>query len=288
MTNLGFLSKLTTPGLPGNKQFLPFGKLIRSPKPVPTPDDSGVNPLRIRLALQRQTGEDFAFIIMEAEHVSGELLIKIWPWLEANRKGLIIALIAIAVLATGLFTWPVYWEQRETEAGTTLSHLLMSSATTPEMLQQFSARESKTQAGMRAALVAGQTWFAKGQYPAAQGVFEKFVQDHPGTAMANEALFALAACQEAQGKFDLAATTYGRVSKSLNSEGSAPLAKFALGRLAERQGQWKNAQQYFEEVRQSVNPQLPLGNDALRHISIDQQQLAAQTPAPAAGFVPGK
>ena len=226
---------------------------------------------------------------METDQVSGELLFKVWPWLEANRKGLIVATLAVGVFIGGVCYWTAHQQERELEAGSALTHVLASPGVTADSLAQFAAVQAGTLAATRAELEAGQSLFEKGDYAGAQAVFEKFVQTHAGTPLANQALFGLGACQEALGKLDLAAATYSRAATATTADGTGPLAKFALGRLAENQGKWSEAQGDFQEVIRTVNPQLPFANDAYRHLAMVQQQLArtsktadAITIAPAA------
>ena len=218
---------------------------------------------------------------MEAQQSQEDLIIKWWPWLEANRKGLLVALVAVALFIGGISFWSSSKAAAEVSGGTALSALLASPATTPDTLLAFATSHAGTQAGARAELQAGLALYQAAKYADALPVFEKFTQEHSGDALANQALFGLAACQEALGKLDLAASAYARVANSSVGDGSSAVAKYALGRISEQQGKLTEAQNYFQTVCQSVNNQLSLFQDARRHLDKVQQQLAL-TAKPAA------
>jgi len=218
---------------------------------------------------------------MEAQQVQEDLLIKVWPWFEANAKALVIALVAVAVFIGGACFWSSQKAAQEITAGTALSEILANPATTPDTLLQFSASRSGTLAGARAELQAGLALYAAGKYADAMPVFEKFSQEHAGGELANQGLFGVAACQEALGKLDLAAGTYARVANSPVGDGSPAMAKYSLGRISEQQGKLAEAANYFQAVCQSVNSQLSLYGDARRQLALVQQQQAL-TAKPAA------
>lgn len=227
---------------------------------------------------------------MEAEQVSGELLFKIWPWLEANRKGLIAAAVAVGVLIGVICYVSAQRQQREVTAGSELTHMLVTPPITPESLLGFADTHSGTQAGSRARLEAAIAYYQDKNYAQAQQLLEAFAQQNSGTSLGNQAVYAIGACLEAQGKLDLAASAYTRVANSPVSDGSQTMAYFALGRVAEAQGRWKEADDNFQKVRRAVSPQLSLFNDATRHLMMVEQKLAQQpvaaTNSPAASFVP--
>ena len=248
-------------------------------------------PARIQACHHRLVRRElFSLLFMEAEQVSGELLFKIWPWLEANRKGLIVAAVGVCVLVGAVSYVSSARQQREVTAGSDLTHLLSLAPAGPDTLLQFADTHSGTQAGVRARLAAGVAYYQQKNYPQAQQLLESFAQQNVGTALGNQATYAVGACLEAQGKLDLAASAFARVANSPVSDGSQPLAYFALGRIAEAQGRWKEAEENFQKVRRAVSPQLPLSNDAVRHLMTVEQKLAqmpaAASSAPAASFVP--
>ena len=205
-------------------------------------------------------------------------MFKIWPWLEANRKGLIVAVVAVGVFIGGVSFWSSHQEQRERQAGEALTRTLSNPPVSPETLMGFASSETGTQAGDRAQLQAGLGYFENKDYANAQRVLETFAQAHANTALANQAIFGVGACLEAQGKLDLAAEAYGRVAASPVNDGSAVMANFALGRVAQQQGKLKEASDDFQKVLRNVNQQLSIYNDAVRHLQAIQQQQGLAAP----------
>ncbi len=192
---------------------------------------------------------------MDTQDASTEFLIKLWPWLEANKNRLIAGGGAIVLI--GLIYSFVSWHhgQNEINAGEALTQILITPATSinasqqADQLAKFGAEYPGTEAAKRAQLQSAATFFEAGSYPEAQAQFQKFLDAYTGPLAATAAL-GVAASLEAQGKLDPAATAYQRVTSIYSSSPANLLAQYSLGRLAEEQGKLAEAESYYESAAQ--------------------------------------
>ncbi len=221
---------------------------------------------------------------MQTQDAPTELLIKFWPWFEANRKRLIVTAVAAGAI---LLIWYFITTQREQkainagQAFTTLQLTLPPSSTAQQVAEDFSQLASKysgTLAGQRAQLQAASVLFDAGRYAEAQAQFDKFSGANPGSPLAAAARLGVAASLEAQDKLEEAATAYRAVISSYPESTEALPAKFSLGRVLELQGKLTEATSYYKEVTRS---QLAgsLGQEAAQRLAQIQVKLAAAKPA---------
>lgn len=192
---------------------------------------------------------------MDTQDTSTEILIKLWPWLEANKTRLIGGGAAIVLVAI-IYSF-VSWQHEQTEisAGEELTQLIITPPTTldasqrADAFEQLATKYSGTEAGRRAQLQAAATLFDAGNYAAAQAQFQKFL-DAASDPLAASAALGVAASLEAQGKPDLATTAYLRVTSSYSGSPAGLQAEFSLGRLAEQQGKLSEAESYYDNAAQ--------------------------------------
>ena len=177
-------------------------------------------------------------------------------WVDKNKKLLIAAVAAIALILILVKSYLSYQEAREIKTGEALSDLrpIQVSPTTPgvvpaqEYLRLAGAGE-KTGAGERALLLGGGALFTEGKYAEAFSQFEKLIAEHPGSALRAEAALGAAASLDAQGKIADATTRYKEVTDRFAGSPSAIQAKFALARLYEAQNKPDLALKLYEEVQ---------------------------------------
>jgi predicted negative regulator of RcsB-dependent stress response len=172
---------------------------------------------------------------MQTQDASSELLFKLWPWLEANKKSLLLGVIAAGLVVAGLSYFSAQRVANETAAGQEFTKLMFSAlpGAAPQMAEAFAkvaAQHPGTAAAERAQLQAGATLFNAGQYAEAQTQFQKFLSlENSGGAFAATAQLGVATCLEALGKPETLAA-YQKVS-SYPGTISAQLAKLAVDRL---------------------------------------------------------
>ena len=174
---------------------------------------------------------------MQTQDTSSDLLFKLWPWFEANKKRLLIGLV-LAGLAVAVISYlSAQRGQNETAAGEELTKLLFSTlpnASAPQMADAFAKIAAKypgTAAGQRAQLQAGATLFSSGQYAEAQAQFQKFLAaENSGGALAATAQLGVAACLESLGRPE-AVAAYQKVASGFAGTPSAEVAKQAVARL---------------------------------------------------------
>ena len=139
---------------------------------------------------------------MQTNDAPAELLIKLWPWLEANQKRLIAVIVALLALWGIYFFVTTQHEQKEIAAGQALTQLLMTpvAGANPgqiaDSFAQLAAKYSGTAAGQRALLQAATAMFSAGRYADAQAQFQKFLAAAPDGPLAATAQFGCAASLE--------------------------------------------------------------------------------------------
>ena len=175
---------------------------------------------------------------METQDTSSDLLFKLWPWFEANKKRLLIGLVLAGLAIAAISYFSAQREQNETAAGEDLTKLLFSAmpnATVPQLADAFAKIAAKypgTAAAERAQLQAGAALFSNGQYAEAQAQFQKFLNgENSGGAFAATAQLGVAACLESLGKPE-AVAAYNKVASGFAGTTSAEIAKQAAQRLA--------------------------------------------------------
>jgi predicted negative regulator of RcsB-dependent stress response len=174
---------------------------------------------------------------MQTQDASSELLFKLWPWLEANKKGLIIGVVIAGLVVAGASYFSAQRGENETAAGEALTKVMFSAApgtSAPQLADAFAKialQYPGTAAAERAQLQAAATLFNAGQYEEAQTQFQKFLSaENSGGALAATAQLGVATCLEALGKPETLAA-YQKVVGSYAGTVSAEVAKQAVARL---------------------------------------------------------
>lgn len=223
---------------------------------------------------------------MQTEDVSTEFLLKFWPWLEANRKRLIIA--GVVVLAV-LFVW--YYmktsrEQHELAAGQAYTQFQLNQPPTPATQQvvdgylEIAKKYSGTVAAQRAELQAAVLLFDAGRYADAQKQFESFLGSNSGGSLAVAAKLGVAACQESQGKLDEALSLYRQLQASNPETSEGVNAALSIGRILELQGKFSDAVTAYQQIMRSPLAG-SLAQEAASRAALLQTKLTAQKPAAA-------
>ena len=212
-----------------------------------------------------------------------EFILKIWPWLEANRNRLIIAVVVV-VAAFGMYSYSSSQKaQKEITAGEALTQLLMtppSGVNPAEALSQLATRYPGTAAAQRAQLQAAATLFGAGKYPEAQAAFQKYLDSNStGGPLAAIAQMGVAASLEAQNKLDDAATAYQKVASNYANQGAALPALCALGRIAEEQGHLTEALGNYQAAARAGQAGGSLAQQAQIMAAELQAKIDAQKPA---------
>jgi TolA-binding protein len=224
---------------------------------------------------------------MQAQEASTFVFFKLWPWVEANIKGIGIS-IGIAAAAAFLISF-YFWEQNQKEiaAGQALTQLIV--ATPPNVnaselansYLQIANTYANTVAAQRALLQGATELFAASQYADAQTEFQKFLDAHPDSQFSSQAALGMAVSLEAQGKTDLAVGAYQRVINGFADPLAADSAKFALARIYESQGKMSDARNFYEEVPRT-NPNNSLGSEA----ALRAMELKTKLPSTLSSTIP--
>ena len=217
------------------------------------------------------------------------MLIKLWPWLEANKTKLIGAVVAIIVVFGVWNFMASQKEQNEIAAGQALTQLLMtppSGVSPSDALSQLAVKYSGTAAAQRAQLQSAATLFSGARYADAQAAFEKFLAGTSAGPLATTAQLGLGASLEAQGKLDLAAAAYQKVAVTVASNPSALPALCALGRIAEAQGKLAEAANYYESAARAGSMGGSQAQEAAMHAAELKAKIASAPKAVASAAQP--
>ncbi len=177
-------------------------------------------------------------------------------WFDKNKRPLLTACIAVAVIGTiaGIYVW--HQNQTQADASEALSNISStaytggSQAGTTEALLKVAADYSGTEAAKRAVLMAAGNYFAEGKYKEAQAQFEKFLRDYRASTFAGQALLGVAASKDAQGMAAEATVAYKDIVDHHAADTVALQARIALGRLYEAQHKPELARDLYQQVAQ--------------------------------------
>ncbi len=220
---------------------------------------------------------------MDSQDISTDFLLKFWPWLEANRKRLIIVGVAALVLLLVWFFLKTQRQQEELAAGQAYTQFQLSQSPTTPTKQladgylQIAKKYAGTMAAQRAELQAASVMFDAGRYADAQKEFQAFLSANGDSTLAAAAQTGVAACLEAQGKLDDALTSYQTVVNRYPDSTTAIEAKYSCGRILELQGKLNEAVSSYQEVARS---QLAgsLASVSAQRIALLRTKLAAIKP----------
>jgi predicted negative regulator of RcsB-dependent stress response len=221
---------------------------------------------------------------MQTQDAPAELLVKFWPWFEANRKRLILVGVAALVIFFIWFFISSQRQQKELAAGQAYTKLQLSLPPNPTVQQVADAYlkiandYAGTVAAQRAQLQAAALYFSAGRYADAQALFQKSLASAGGSPLAAGARMGVAACLEAQGKLDAAAAEYHAVATSNPEAVEAIASKFAQGRVLELQGKLNEASAYYQEVTRAPLAG-SMAQEAAQRLALIQTKIAATKPA---------
>jgi len=205
---------------------------------------------------------------MQPQDAQTAFLVKIWPWIEANKNRLMAGggIIAIAAIVISYFSWQR--GQTEIAAGSAVTQLLLGlppSASEGEWADAYLKVANEypgTPAGQRAWLQGAASLYAAGKFADAQTQFQKFLDAHPDSDFSASAALGVAASLEALGKLDSAAGAYQRVLNGFSSDLVAVnTAKFGLARIDGQQGKITDALNLYESIARN-SPGGPLAQEA--------------------------
>jgi predicted negative regulator of RcsB-dependent stress response len=212
---------------------------------------------------------------MQAQDSTTLYLLKLWPWLEENKKG-IIAGVAI-VFIIGFFVWfsSVQHAQKEIAAGVALTQLVVApDGGTADAYLKVASDYSGTIAAQRAEIQAATMLFDDGRYDDAEVQFQNIINANQSSQFYTQALLGSAACLEAQGKPDQAIPAYQLVINGSGGTTEVNAAKFAIANIQEAQGHISDAVNNYADVAAS-DLTGSLGGEA-------RQRLAELRPPPQA------
>jgi predicted negative regulator of RcsB-dependent stress response len=223
---------------------------------------------------------------MQSQDAAAVYLFKLWPWIEANKKRILVgAGIIIAVILVFYFI-SSQREQNEIDAGKALTQAVVSGngGQLADAYLKIAADHPATLAGQRALLQAAATLFETGRYADAQTQFQNFLDAHADSAFSGQAALGVAASLDAQGKSDLAVAAYQRAVNSLSDTEGTGIAKLAIARIYETQGKPNDALSLYGEVMRA-NPNGALGSEAsvwAMELQARPSSSAVSVPTPAA------
>ena len=196
----------------------------------------------------------------EAESTKSFDFLEWLDWAHANRKMLVTAGVAIAVIAVGVSLYSWHARQTEENARAALSQLPSAwdviagekptDHPSAEALLKVAQDYPKTAAGEQAAVLAGVAYFDAGKYPDSERQFARFLASYPDSAMAPQALQGVATSLEAQGKITDAIAKYQEVVQKFPTEPLIQPVKLTLGRLYEERNDLTNALRYYDQLAQ--------------------------------------
>ena len=227
---------------------------------------------------------------MQAQDAATAYFFKLWEWIEANVRTVVIG--AVIVVVTAILLSYYFWRQSETEviAGQALTQLLVSPPPYSDASQlanaylKIAADYPDTQAGGRALMLGAATLYTGGKYPEAQTEFRKYISQHPSGTFSAAAALGVASCLDAQGKTDQAADAYQRVIRGYSDPNAVDAAKLAMARIDERRGNLADAENLYDEVAHN-NLRNALGAEAALHVSeLRSKMSASSTSSPPASL----
>src|SRR5476649_265190 len=147
---------------------------------------------------------------MQAQDATEVYLFKLWPWLEENKKRIAIVGGVVVAAILVLYFMSVQRTQREIDAGKALTDAVIAAGggQSADVYLKISADYPGTLAGQRAAAAAAAAMFEAGRFADAQAQFQKFLDAHADSALSSQAALGVAASLDAQGKTDMAASSY--------------------------------------------------------------------------------
>ena len=212
-------------------------------------------------------------------HDATATLMKLWPWIEANRNKIVFGTI-IVLLAVVVYSF-VSWrhEQNQVAAGDALTQILIGGPAGGDAARLASSYlgvaedYSGTSAGTRALLQGAAAQFVQGKYSDARDDFQRYLDAHPDDEFSGMAALGVAKCLEAEGKISDAMGAYQHVVNDFADPESVNRARFSMARLDMQQGRDTDALQLFQQVFQA-DPSGEIGGEARQYAF----ELVSRTP----------
>ena len=225
---------------------------------------------------------------MQAQDTTTLFLLKLWPWVEANKNRLIggTVIAAVAIFLISFIVWR--GGQNEIAAGQAVTQVAFSGGgPSGDAYLKVAAQYPGTIAGQRAWLQGAAALFDAGKYAEAQTQFQKFLDEHPRGEFSGQAALGVAASLDALGKADLAAGAYQRVIANYSDALVLNAAKFAMARIDESQGKLNDALVLYQDIA-TTDSGGSLGSEAgMRLLELRAKVPAsAATPPPTATSAP--
>jgi predicted negative regulator of RcsB-dependent stress response len=223
---------------------------------------------------------------MQTQDAPAEIVVKLWPWLEANQKRLIYAAVAAVAVFFVWFYLSTQKQQAEINAGLDYTKYQMNLAPglTPQQIAdgyvKIADKNSGTAAALRARLEAATILFGAARYADAQPLFQKVASDAKAGDLVIQARLGVASCLEAQGKLDEALSGYRAAAGSQSESAASLFAKFSQARVLELQGKLSEAVSAYQEVTRSPLAGSAVASEAGQRAVLLQTKLAAVAPAP--------
>lgn len=220
---------------------------------------------------------------MESHDATATFMLKLWPWIEANKNKLVAttAIILVVVLSISLWVW--HRDQNRVSAGDALTQSLVSTQANSAPASVFQSyldvanNYPGTPAGERALLQAATAEFTQDKYADARGYFQQYLDSHPDGQFSGIAALGVAKCLEAEGKINDAMGAYNHVINDFPADGqSVNRARYSLAQLNMLQGHYTDALSLFESVYQA-DQYGPLGNQARQFAFELQSKLPRQS-----------
>jgi tetratricopeptide (TPR) repeat protein len=216
-------------------------------------------------------------------------LLKLWAWVETNKKQAAWGAGGAIVLALAI--WFLLWRhgEQQVKAGEALSQVFVPQLMTggparPETVRELlkvAAQYPGSEAGAEATLMAAGDLFTEGKYDQARVEFEKFARLHRASALEASALLGIAACLDAQHKTEQAKTAYKSLIDQHPNDPVTLQAKFSLACIYGAQNMPELERNYLEEVARARSSILS-SEAALRLQALFDQhpELAPTAPPP--------
>jgi TolA-binding protein len=207
---------------------------------------------------------------MDAETTQSDTFYKLMAWLHANRKRILAAVIAVAVIAlvTTLVSWRKAMQDADANAHLFAIPGLVGMAArqgpiSPAPLFDLAKEYPHTPGGEYALLLGAEKLFVLGKYPESQQEFAQFLVDYPDSPLIPDARMGVAASVEGEGKTPEAIQKYQELLSAFPGESQiVSPAKLTLARLLEQENQPQTALAYYSQLAQTQNPYDPWAVEA--------------------------
>ena len=228
---------------------------------------------------------------MDSESPQSNGFYEFLAWIELNKNNLIMggAILVAVGFGVGVYRWRD--GQRELVANQALLDINppgspASTNTPPSKAAEYlkvAADFSGTAAAERALLLAASDHYIHANYPAAQGIFEKFLKDFGGSPLAVQAAMGVASSYDAQNKTDEAITKYQDVVTRYSTGAGGSQARLAMARIYEAKNQPEQALKAYDELAKAKDFNVWNSESrALREALLQSHPNLAPTNLPAA------